>query len=138
MENASQTNHSEQEFVLLYETLCEIQKGLLDNTAKVAGFLLLVTGWLATVEGARKFLQSDKVAGYLAIVALTGAFAFYVCASMKAFMISKRTFAMLNKLQFMPTEYYETRRVDLTTLAIFVVGNLFLAVLAGCLVWRVS
>ena len=135
--STSQTNQSKQEFDVLYATLREIQTSLLDSTAKVAGFLLLVTGWLVTSEGARKFLQSDKASKYLALISLAGAFAFYVCASGKAFQISQRTFVLLNQLQFMPPEYYELRRVDRFTLLIFVAGNFFLVVLAGYMVWRV-
>ncbi|MDJ0707241.1 MAG: hypothetical protein QNJ46_28535 [Leptolyngbyaceae cyanobacterium MO_188.B28] len=136
MTNSQLNNLSKQEFDLLYETLCEIQEDLADGTAKVAGFLLLATGWFATSKNAQDFLESDKVAGYLAIAALAGTFIFYVCASMKIFLISKHTFLLLKQLHFMPTKYYESRRVDVATIAIFVVGNFVLAVLAGCLTWR--
>jgi len=41
---------------------------------------------------------------------------------------------LLNNLGFMPSDYYEGRAVDIRMLAVFLLGNLFLAALATGLV----
>jgi hypothetical protein len=112
--------------------------GLLDSTTKVAGFLLLATGWLTTSESARTRLRSDQFARHLAVTALAGAFVLYGCAAVKAFLISQRTLSLLSRLNFMSVAHYESRAIDLPVLLIFVFGNLFLAGLAAGLVLRAS
>ncbi len=127
-------NHTKHKFDLLYASLCEIQKSLLDSTAKVAGFLLLATGWIATSTAARDFLKADELSRYIAVAALGGAFLFYALAAGKAHQASARTFELLIELDWHPQEYYVLRKVDWTTLILFVVGNLFLALLVGSLI----
>jgi hypothetical protein len=132
----SETSKIQRQFDILYATLCEVQTGLVNSTAQVAGFLLLSTGWIATSDTAQKLLRSDRFTRRLAVAALGGAFVLYVAATMKTFVISEKTFALLKKLDFMPPDYYENRRVDSAVLVVFLVGNLFLAGLEAGLVLR--
>ena len=127
-------NETKHKFDLLYGSLCEIQKSLLDSTAKVAGFLLLATGWIATSTAARKFLEEDELSRYFAVAALGGAFLFYALAAIKAHQASTRMVELLVELDWLPQEYYVLRKVDVTTLVLFVAGNLFLALLVAALI----
>jgi hypothetical protein len=137
MGGMTETDHEQRQFDVLFSTLRELQMGLLDSTAKVAGFLLLATGWLVTSERART-LMHDQSARYLAATALAGAFVLYGCASVKAFLISQKTLSLLKRLKFMPATHYESRAVDPLTLLIFVVSNFFLVCLAAGLVLRAA
>ena len=132
--NDNEDSKAEQKFDLLYGSLCEIHKSLLDSTAKVAGFLLLATGWIATSSAARDALSGDEITKDLALAALGGAFLFYALAAIKAHLASAHTVKLLIELNWMPREYYLHRKVDLATLVLFVVGNLFLALLVASLI----
>jgi hypothetical protein len=132
-----QPQNENRQFDVLYETLCEVQKGLLDNTARAAGFLLLATGWIATSETARSFLKADAVAKYIMIAAIGGAYVCYVCAAIKARRISVRTSALLDELRFMPSSYYACRVIDTRLLGLAVLANLFITLLAMSLFSRV-
>lgn len=129
-------NIAKRQFDLLYSSLCDIQKSLLDNTAKVAGFRLIAIGWIATSTAARDFLKDDELTRYVAVAALGGAFLFYALAARKAHQASLRTVELLNALDYLPEEHYLLRRVGLTTLVLFVVGNLFLVLLVASLILR--
>ena len=127
-------NKAKHKFDLLYGSLCEIQKSLLDSTAKVAGFLLLAIGWIATSSEARDFLSDDVLSKCITIATLVGAFSFYTFAANKAHLASIRTVELLIELDYMPHQYYVLRKIDLTTLVLFVVGNLFLVFLIASLI----
>ena len=128
----------EKHFDILYKTLCDIQDGLLDATPKVAGFLLVATGWLATSNDAKTLLDGNPVARHLTVWALAGAFVLYVGAALNGYLISEKTFDLLKRLNYMPVEYYESRRVDLKLFLLFCGGNFFLALLAGGLALKIK
>src|SRR5208337_3953327 len=94
-----------------------------------------VTGWVATSKDARQFLQSEPHARGIAIASLVGAFALYVCASVQAWWISRQTLSLLNNLNVLPQNCYLQRRVPLSTLLIFSLGNGCLAALTVFFVW---
>jgi hypothetical protein len=129
------SDNAQRQFDVLYQTLCDIQTRLLDSNSKVAGFLLLATGWMATSKDARQFLQSEPHARGIVIAALVGAFVLYVCASFQAWWISRQTLSLLNNLSFLPENCYKQRRVPLSTLLIFSLGNGCLAALTVFFVW---
>ena len=130
-------NNIKDKFDLLYATLCETQNGLLDSTAKVAGLLLLVTGWIVTSESAQKFIKANEFFKYLALIILLIAFALYVWASLCAFWISQSTISLLNDLNYMESKYYEQRQVEKRTLILFIGGNFLIVALSIFLIlWQ--
>jgi hypothetical protein len=130
-------DEKQRQFDVLYATLCGLQQGLLDSTTKVAGFLLLATGWLATSQSAQAFLH-DPFTRHLAVTSLAAAYALYACAAIMVYADSKRTLTLLVRLDSMPLEYYETRVITLPALLIFLFGNLALAALAAGLAFRAA
>jgi hypothetical protein len=132
----AEAEHKKEQFDVLYGTLRELQMGLLDSTSKVAGFLLLGTGWLATSDTARAFLHSDPIARTLAVIALAGVFALYAGASIMVFAVSRRTLRTLRGLDFLPLNCYADRAINLPALLIYVVGNFCLCGLEAGLVLR--
>ena len=132
----TETNNTKGRFDVLFGTLCEIQKGLLENTVKVAGFSVIAIGWLATSDYTQRLLRADKTLRYLVVAATGGAFALYVVASLKAFAISQQSLSLLNKLNFMPLDYYKNRSIDAPVLIVYIAGNLFLSLLVALLVLR--
>jgi hypothetical protein len=130
MVSMSENSNAQRRFDVLYGSLSEIQKGLVDSATQVAGFLLLATGWIATSKEARTFLHEQKSARYLAALALAGAFILYMSGSVGAFVLSRRTFRSLNALDFMPPDYYTARSITLAVLLTVLSGNAFLAILA--------
>ena len=126
---------NQNQFDVLYATLRDLQAfSLLDSTSKVAGFLLLGTGWFATSNTTREFLQSNPFARRLFVVALAGAFFLYAFASILAFRTSQKTLQRLATLNFMPGDCYESRAVSLPVLLVFIGGNFFLCGLVAGLV----
>jgi hypothetical protein len=134
----AETDIKKEQFDVLYATLRELQTGLVDSTSKVAGFLLLATGWLATSSTARAFLHADGVVRNLAVAALAGAFVLYACASFVVFSTSRKTLQSLDRLEFLPRDCYANRAISLPVLLIFIVGNFCLFGLAAGLVFRAA
>jgi hypothetical protein len=132
----SEPDPKQRQFDVLFSTLCEFQNGMLTSTTQVAGFLSVTIGWLATSSDARHFLAASRDARRFAILALLSTFLLYAFASVKVFRSSKKTFGLLCKLDFMPSEYYQNRVIDLPILLVFVVGNFFLVALVIGFVWR--
>ena len=66
----SVVTNTKQEFDLHMAALTDTQKLLLDNTAKVAGFLLLALGWLATSEDARNYLTDNPRVAIVFVAAI--------------------------------------------------------------------
>ena len=116
---------AQQQFDVLFTTLHEIQTGLISSTAQVAGFLLLATGWIATSQTAQTFLRTDKSARYLAVASLGGAFMLYVAASLKTFLVSRKALALLKGLNFMPSENFVGRSIDVPIILVLLLVTCF-------------
>lgn len=134
----TETDIKKEQFDVLYSTLRELQKAMFDSGGKVAGFLLLATGWLATSATTRVFLHSDSVARTLTVIALAVAFSLYAFGSVSLFWISKRTLKLLHRLDFLPPDCYAIRAIELREVLIFIVGIFCLFGLAAGLVLRAA
>jgi uncharacterized membrane protein (UPF0136 family) len=127
-----------QQFDVLFSTLCEFQSGLLTSTTQVAGFLSVAIGWLATSTNARDFLRESGTGRNIAVLALIGTFLLYAFGSIKVYRSSQKTFRFLTRLDFMPSEYFQNRVVDVPILLVYCAGNLFLVGLVIGLVYQIS
>ena len=116
----------QKQFDVLFSTLGNLQTGVMSGTSQVAGFLLVVIGWLATSEKALGLLPSHSPNRSMVAVALVAAFGFYVYGVAIVYSRSQHTFKMLTRLDFMPSEYFKTNVLGLSELAVFIGGNAFL------------
>ena len=117
------------EFDLHVAHLTETHKAFIENTGKVAGFLLLALGWFATSKDARAFLASSPGVTALAALAVTAAYLLSVGASWVAYRMSVKAFRRLNELACLPRSAYEARMLGPTTFAVCLAGNGVLAAL---------
>jgi hypothetical protein len=129
---------SKQEFEVLYSTLCEIQKSLLDSTTKVAGFFLLAAGWLATSDSARLFIRSDSLIRNTSIMAVLGVTVLSTYVSWTAYSASGRIAKQIDELQYVSAQSVAHRRVSLPALTSYIAANIFLAVLVVVALLRVG
>ena len=125
-------------FDTLYGSLCEVQRALLDNTAKVAGFFLLALGWLATSESARLFLATDSTSRLVTVGSILGVVLLTMFVSAKAYKTSQFLYSELLTLSFLPPAYFQTRRVDGGTFAVYLAGNACLALVLAVVVARLG
>ena len=128
---ANSPQKTKEEFDLQVAHLTETHKAFIENTAKVAGFLLLALGWFATSEGARNFLVSTPRIKALAATAVAAAYLLSVVASWVAYDVSVKGLRRLDELAHLPRSAYEARVLGPVTFVACVVGN---GVLAGLLV----
>lgn len=126
------------EFEVLYPTLCEIQRSLLDSTTKVAGFLLLAAGWLATSDSARAFIRSDSLICNTSIMAVLGVTILSTYVSWTAYSASDRIATQIEDLKYVSARSVLHRRVSLTALTSYIAANLFLAALVVVALLRVG
>jgi hypothetical protein len=115
-----------QQFDLLHNHLSEIQRTIVENTAKVTGFLLLAMGWLATSSGARDYLKTHLALCWVGSAAVVGTLAAASLASWLAYRASDITFQRLVALDYLPTSCYDIRRVGARSLVLYIAGNVFL------------
>ena len=125
------TDKAKEEFDLLVQHVTDTHKSFVDNTAKVAGFLLLAIGWLATASDARTFLSGNKGFACIAAIAVAAAYFLSVWASKIAYNASRRAIGRLGELSYLPPSAYRDRALNQSTFAVCVVGN---GVLAAVLV----
>ena len=126
------------EFEILYSTLSEIQRSLLDSTTKVAGFFLLAAGWLATSDSARAFLRSDAQIRHTAVLAVLGVTALFAYLSWTAYTASERIAKQIDELQYVQKRTVHHRQVTLTALASYVAANVFLSALVVVALLRIG
>jgi hypothetical protein len=124
--SSSETKH---EFDLHVTHLIETHKAFIDNSGKVAGFLLLALGWFVTSKDARAFLGSNPNVATLAASAVTTAYLLSVGASWVAYRVSTKTLRRLNQLAYLPPPAYEARVLGLATFVVCAFGNGVLAAL---------
>ena len=138
MVDTSQTANSRYKFDMLHTFLSESQRGLVENTARVAGFLLIVAGWIATSDSAQKYFSAHHPSIYVTAAALGASFLLYVIASLTIYRYSSHVFSLMKQLNFLPPEYYEVRRVTRLLLVICTVGTSCLAVFTIWLILTVG
>ena len=126
---ATSSQESRLEFDLHVAHLTETHKAFIENTAKVAGFLLLALGWFATSKDARTFLASTPNVTALAALAVAAAYLLSVGASWVAYRVSVKAFRRLNELACLPQSAYEARMLGPVTFVVCVAGNGVLAAL---------
>ena len=103
--------------------LTETHKAFIDNTGKVAGFLLLALGWFVTSKDARAFLGSTPNVAALAASAVITAYLLSVGASWVAYRVSTKALRRLNQLAYLPPAAYQARVLGLATFVVCVAGN---------------
>lgn len=112
-----------QEFDLHVAHLTDTHKAFIENTSKVAGFLLLALGWFATSKDARTFLASTPNCTALAALAVTAAYLLWVGASWITYRVSLKTFRRLQELAYLPQSAYEARALGPVTFGACIAGN---------------
>jgi len=117
------------EFDVLFPAFCEIQRSLLENTTKVAGFFLLAVGWLATSESARSYLRSDSLVRNSAIGAVILITLTFCAVSWMALSGSKRIEKEINDLGYISRLSISHRRVTIAVLLCYTLANVCLATL---------
>lgn len=127
-----------QEFDLHIGFLTETNKAFVDNTGKVAGFLLLALGWLATSEDAREYLASTPQIAKLAALAVAVTFLLYTAASLGAYRRSRDSYVRLVDLAYLPESAFKARKLGLATSAVCVVGTAVLACLLVALLASIA
>ena len=115
------------EFDVLFPAFCEIQRSLLENTTKVAGFFLLAVGWLATSESARSYLRSDSLVRYSAISVVLLVTLAFCCVSWIALAASERIEKQLNDLAYVSALAIGHRKVTIQILIFYAMANICLA-----------
>ena len=125
----AQDQRKKLEFDLHVAHLTDTHKGFIDNTGKVAGFLLLALGWFATSNDARAFLASAPNVTLLAALAVACAYLLSAVASWVAYRVSAKGLRRLNELAYLPVSAYEARVLGPVTFAVCVAGNGVLAAL---------
>lgn len=111
----------EDQFALLYERLQFFHSSGLDSVFKVAGFLLLVTGWVLTSDNVRELLSRDPLVRWAAVATLIFAAATFTGITLRAVRQSEKIFRQLKDLGYMPTEHFEDLEVRFSTVAPFLV-----------------
>lgn len=114
---------TKEEFALQVEYITETHKAFIENTAKVAGFLLLALGWYATSNEARAFLAYTRSIAVISAIAVAAAYLLSVGASWIAYQSSTKAVRRLNELSYLPQSSYEGRILGRTTFIVCVAGN---------------
>jgi hypothetical protein len=112
-----------EEFDLLVQHVTDIQKSFVENTAKVAGFLLLAMGWLATAKEARTFLSNNEIFAVIAAITVAVTYVLSVWASAIAYSASAKAIKRLSELSWLDSPAYENRALDKNTFYVCVIGN---------------
>ena len=118
------------EFDLHLSHITETHRALLENSGKVAAFLLLALGWLATSESARSYLATTPRLAAIGALAVFAGWLFSAIASWVGYRASNAALSRLRELDFLSPPAYESRRIGPATLCACIFGN---AALAGLL-----
>jgi hypothetical protein len=107
-------------YTLLSGMLKDYYTGLIDFEFKQCSLLALVAGWLITSDGARRFLLERPVIQAVLIGFLVLLTCFHSTWVKTYKSRSERAFSQLQKLGFMPIEYFESLRIQPWTLRSFI------------------
>jgi hypothetical protein len=117
-------------FDVLFGTLRDYQVGFFSGAFTATGFLILVIGWLLTSKEARVYLGRSGRARLVGTAVLGLGFVVYAVVSWRVFALSQSVFDGLVGLNYLPLTAYADRRIETTTLFIFVAQNALLTLVA--------
>jgi hypothetical protein len=121
-----------EQFDLLYANLKHYHDSSIDSVFKVAGFLIIVGGWLVTSQDARAFLASSLLIRLTAVAVISVVGVVYVQLAVRVLRESQRTFEMLKRLSYMPTENFQQVVIRPSTILPFVLASTVIS-LALCI-----
>lgn len=121
----------QEQFELLYERLQSLHGSGVDSMFKVAGFFLLVTGWVLTSDNAQALLVRDPLIRVSALVTLVFVAVAFAGIALRLVRESGTIFRRLKALGYMPVEHYEGLVVRSSTVLPFLLLDLVLT-LAIC------
>jgi hypothetical protein len=124
------------QFDILLEMQREFYSRFIDLAVKIAGFYLLVLGWILTSNDAREYLGDDELARGTAVAVVLIAWIIYCCMAYRLSWLSNRTFMSLQSLPDIPAFLYENYRVTRKTVGIFLIATLVVAYVVGFVLWR--
>jgi len=115
-------------FDLLYANLKYYRDSSIDSVFKVAGFLIVVGGWLATSKEARVFLVSNLPVRLTAVVLVVAIAAVYTLIAIRVMRHSQLTFDRLKELAYMPTEQFQELLIRPSTIMPYVLANAIISI----------
>ena len=124
-----------EQFDLLYANLKYYRDSSIDSVFKVAGFLIVVGGWLVTSTDARVFLASNILFRLTAVVVIVVIAAVYTLIAIRVMRHSQLTFDRLTELAYMPTEHLQEVLIRPSSVLPFVLANAVIS-MAICLFSR--
>lgn len=118
---------AQERFELLHARLEHYHSSGIDSVFKMAGFLLVVSGWVLTSDNAQALLARDPFIRGAAVATVLFTAATMVVIAVRLMRESQRTFRQLQALAYMPAEYYQDIAVKPSTIAPFVIADAVLS-----------
>jgi hypothetical protein len=118
----------ERKFDLLYKTLKEGHEDYITDVMKTLAFLILAIGWFVTSDKSREFFRKTigvRLASIAALALLAGIHVWYCCDARAS---SQQTMVLLQKLNYLPPEYYARYEITSMHLATNLAQNAILFV----------
>ena len=117
-----------EQFDLLYGELKYYRDSAVDSVFKVAGFFLILGGWLVTSKDARAFLESSFPVRLAAVVVIVVIAAVYTLIAIRVMRHSQLAFDKLKKLAYMPTEHFQEVLIRPSTILPYVLTNAIISI----------
>jgi hypothetical protein len=133
MSEVSSIADPKSQFELLYGDLRSLHETFVDGSAKMAGFQIVVLGWLITSQNVASALKANPSVCLIAVLAILVSGLIYVFISLKTYRASRQIFGLLCSISYMPQSHFQMRVIKRTTLSLFLAANL-LVTFASCFV----
>jgi hypothetical protein len=127
-----------EQFDLLYANLKYYHDSSIDSAFKVAGFLIIVGGWLITSKDARAFLASSNLFRLTAVTVILVIAAFYTLIAMRVMWHSRLTFNRLKELEYIPTAQFQEMLIRPSVIIPFILVNSVISVAICLCILRLS
>lgn len=125
-------------FELLYANLKYYRDSSIDSVFKVAGFLIIVAGWLVTSKDGRAFLASNLLTRIAAVTVILAIAVVYTAIAMRVMRHSRLTFDRLKQLDYMPVETFKEVLIEPYMIVPFVLINTVISVAISLFVLQLT
>jgi hypothetical protein len=129
---------SKEQFDLLYANLKYYHDSSIDSVFKVAGFLIIVGGWLVTSKDARAFLASSILIRLTAVTVVLIIAAVYTLIAIRVMRNSQLTFNRLKKLAYIPAEHFQEVLIKPSIIIPFVSANAVISIAISLFILRLT
>ena len=125
-DNVKSVGIQEKSSYLVYDSLKEMSITYNEDVMKTLAFLIITLGWFITSDKSRDFFRRNRPSRISSIIAVVVISIIHVRASVHTYLSSKKLSSLLDNMNYLDSELYNSYTIDIPQLVTNLIQNVVL------------